>query len=94
MVKYALITGCSAGGIGDALAQEFHAKGVHVFASARNLSKIEHLKTLGLATVQLDVTSAQSIENAVTEITKITGGKLDFLVNNAGMGMPHELDLP
>ncbi|KAL2071760.1 hypothetical protein VTL71DRAFT_12995 [Oculimacula yallundae] len=86
MVKYALITGCSAGGIGDALAQEFHAKGVHVFATARTLSKISHLKNLGLTTLELDVTSSKSIEAAITEVTKITGGKLDFLVNNAGMG--------
>lgn len=87
MVKYALITGCSAGGIGDALAQEFHAKGVHVFATARNVSKIGHLKTLGLTTFKLDVTNSQSIEEAVAEISKITGGRLNFLVNNAGMGM-------
>ncbi|KAH6713294.1 hypothetical protein DL95DRAFT_494452 [Leptodontidium sp. 2 PMI_412] len=86
MPKYALITGCSAGGIGDALAKEFHTKGVHVFATARNLSKIEHLKSLGLTTVKLDVTSSKSIEEAVAEISKTTGGKLDFLVNNAGMG--------
>ncbi|KAH7350684.1 hypothetical protein BKA65DRAFT_549684 [Rhexocercosporidium sp. MPI-PUGE-AT-0058] len=86
MPKYALITGCSAGGIGDALAQEFHAKGVHVFATARNLSKIEHLKTLGLTTLELDVTAPTSIEQVVAEVANITGGKLDFLVNNAGMG--------
>lgn len=86
MAKYALVTGCSEGGIGDFLAQEFHRNGVHVFATARTLSKIQHLGALGLITIQLDVTSPKSIEKAVVEVEKVTGGKLDFLVNNAGMG--------
>ncbi|CZR61762.1 related to 1-acyldihydroxyacetone-phosphate reductase [Phialocephala subalpina] len=86
MVKTVLITGCSEGGIGDALAQEFYRQGVRVFATARDLGKIQHLKTVGLETLQLDVTSEESIQNAVTHIKKATGGKLDFLVNNAGIG--------
>jgi 1-acylglycerone phosphate reductase len=85
-MKSVLITGCSKGGIGDALAQEFHSKGLHVFATARDLSKVKHLKALGLTTLKLDVTSAESIKNAVAEVEAVTGGKLDFLVNNAGMG--------
>jgi 1-acylglycerone phosphate reductase len=85
-MKSVLITGCSKGGIGDALAQEFYSKGLLVFATARDLSKVEHLKSLGLTTLKLDVTSAESIKNAVAEVEAVTGGKLDFLVNNAGMG--------
>jgi 1-acylglycerone phosphate reductase len=84
--KTVLITGCSKGGIGDALAQEFHRKGVHVFATARSLSKISHLKDMGITTFELDVTSPDSIRNAVSFIEKETEGRLDFLVNNAGMG--------
>jgi 1-acylglycerone phosphate reductase len=86
MTDVALITGCSRGGIGDPLAQEFYHKGVRVFASARDLSKIQHLKAMGLDIVQLDVTSEESIQNAVRYIEKESGGKLDYLVNNAGMG--------
>jgi len=86
MKKSVLITGCSRGGIGDALAQEFHKKGLKVFATARNLSKVEHLKTMGLEVLQLDVTSQESIRNAAEEVQKATDGKLDFLVNNAGSG--------
>jgi NAD(P)-dependent dehydrogenase (short-subunit alcohol dehydrogenase family) len=86
MTETALITGCSKGGIGDALAQEFYHKGVRVFATARDLSKIQHLKAMGLDTIQLDVTSEESIQDAVRFIEKETGGKLNYLVNNAGMG--------
>jgi 1-acylglycerone phosphate reductase len=50
-----LITGCSEGGIGDALARAFHHNGLRVFATARNLAKVEHLKKLGLHILPLDV---------------------------------------
>jgi 1-acylglycerone phosphate reductase len=85
--KTVLITGCSKGGIGDALAQEFHRKGLHVFATARTVSKISHLKDMGITTFELDATSPDSIRNAVSFIEKETEGRLDFLVNNAGIGM-------
>lgn len=81
-----LITGCSEGGIGDALAIEFQSRGARVFATARNPSKMEHLKAMGIETLSLDVTSPQSIETAVATINEATGGKLDILVNNSGIG--------
>jgi NAD(P)-dependent dehydrogenase (short-subunit alcohol dehydrogenase family) len=84
--KSVLITGCSKGGIGDALAREFHHKGLRVFATARNPVKIAHLKELGIETLSLDVTSAESIRTAAKEVSTATGGTLDFLVNNSGAG--------
>ncbi|RAL63921.1 hypothetical protein DID88_003109 [Monilinia fructigena] len=84
--KTVLITGCSEGGIGDALARSFHCKGLRVFATARNILKIEHLKKLGLDTLPLDVTDATSIKAAVERVKLETGGTLDFLVNNSGTG--------
>lgn len=84
--KTVLITGCSKGGIGDALAQSFHKRGFKVFASARNLSKIEHLKAMGMSVLALDIVDPTSVKNAVEIIKTATGGTLDFLVNNAGAG--------
>jgi 1-acylglycerone phosphate reductase len=84
--KTVLITGCSEGGIGDALAKNFHAKGHRVFATARNLKKVQHLKELGLDIILLDVTDEDSISQAVEAVKKLTGGKLDILVNNSGAG--------
>ena len=86
MAKSVLITGCSEGGIGDALAMEFHSKGARVFATARTLSKTKHLKAMGMETLSLDVTSAKSIQSALAIINGATGGKLDILVNNSGSG--------
>ena len=84
--RTALITGCSQGGIGDALAQEFHKKGFRVFAAARNLAKVQHLKALGIEVIPLDVVDEGSIKDAVEAVKKATGGALDVLVNNAGGG--------
>lgn len=83
--KYALVTGCSEGGIGYALAQEFQRRGVHVFATARTVSKMRPLEDLPNVTLlHLDVTSESSINSVVATVSKHTGGTLDYLVNNAG----------
>lgn len=86
MAKFVLITGCSEGGIGDYLARDFHNRGFRVFATARDLKKIEHLKKLGLEILALDVTSSKSINSAVNSVNAITEGALSFLVNNSGCG--------
>jgi NADP-dependent 3-hydroxy acid dehydrogenase YdfG len=83
--KTVLITGCSAGGIGSALAETFTERGLHVFATARTLSKMAHLeKRPNITLLELDVTSASSIHAAVETVMAITGGKLEYLVNNSG----------
>ena len=43
-----LITGCSEGGMGAALAVAFHKAGLHVYATARELSKMAGLASLGI----------------------------------------------
>jgi 1-acylglycerone phosphate reductase len=83
-----LITGCSSGGIGSSLALAFHASGLHVFATARDVSKLEHLAHLPNITIlPLDVTSVPSISAAVEVVKKTNDGKLKYLVNNSGRGM-------
>lgn len=84
--KIVLITGTSEGGIGDALAKAFHKKGLRVFATARNLTKVQHLKEMGIEVFQLDVVDAASIKEAVETIRTKTSGTLDILINNAGSG--------
>jgi NAD(P)-dependent dehydrogenase (short-subunit alcohol dehydrogenase family) len=85
-MKSVLITGCSAGGIGPALAHAFHQKGYHVFATARTPSKIPSTLSgaSNVTVLKLDVLSPDSIAAAVESVSKQTGGKLDVLVNNSG----------
>ncbi|KAI1612142.1 short-chain dehydrogenase/reductase [Exophiala viscosa] len=91
-LKSVLITGCSAGGIGGGLADAFHEAGYHVFATARTPSKISPslAKAPNVTSLALDVLSPESIAAAVESVTRVTGGKLDVLVNNSGtlMVMP------
>jgi NAD(P)-dependent dehydrogenase (short-subunit alcohol dehydrogenase family) len=83
--KTALITGCSGGGIGHALAGLLGGNGYRVFASVRNPAKAEALeddaKANGwdLRILQLDVRDDASVKAAVAE-----AGHIDILVNNAG----------
>lgn len=42
--------------------------------------------------IALDVTSAESIAKCKEEVTELTGGKLDFLVNNACVPLVHPLN--
>lgn len=83
--KTVLITGCSAGGVGPALAAEVAKRGHRVFATARNTARIPaELRELENVTLlQLDVSSAESIELAGKAVRE-TGYGLDVLVNNAG----------
>lgn len=74
-----LITGCSDGGSGAALAEAFHNAGLHVYATARNLKKMEHLASLGIELLELDVLSESSISACAGKVDS-----LDILVNNAG----------
>ncbi|KAI2635644.1 short-chain dehydrogenase/reductase [Hypomontagnella submonticulosa] len=84
--KSVLITGCSAGGIGAALAEVFREKGYKVFATVRNLSKIPRTlsSAANVTVLKLDVLSSESIAAAVESVTKETGGTLDVLINNSG----------
>ncbi|KAM5353613.1 hypothetical protein ACJ41O_000263 [Fusarium nematophilum] len=80
-----LITGCSEGGAGHALALEFAAQGFRVFATARSAKSLALLQEKGIEILTLDVTQPESISALKTEIAGRTGGKLDILFNNAGM---------
>ncbi|KAI1741313.1 hypothetical protein F4680DRAFT_416405 [Xylaria scruposa] len=84
--KTVLITGCSDGGIGSALAATFQQRGFHVFATARDPSKMNDLKGLpNLSFLTLDVVNQDHIKAAVEAVSEHTGhGSLDCLISNAG----------
>jgi NAD(P)-dependent dehydrogenase (short-subunit alcohol dehydrogenase family) len=82
--RVVLITGCSSG-IGRALAQELHKRGLRVYASARRPETLEDLTREGIQAIKLDVTSADDIQRTVAQIQQ-EAGRIDILVNNAGYG--------
>ncbi|KAI5864043.1 NAD(P)-binding protein [Durotheca rogersii] len=95
--KTVLITGCTPGGIGHGLCLEYHRRGLHVIATARRPEVLEELAAVGMSTLALDVTDADSIKRCHQEVASLTGGKLDILVNNAGRTHTHpatDISLP
>ncbi|KAL4956200.1 hypothetical protein BDW69DRAFT_93589 [Aspergillus filifer] len=80
-----LITGCASGGIGNALAREFHRHGLRVFATARDAKSLEDLASLGIEALSLTVDDEDSVQLCFAEVKRRLGDKgLDYLVNNAG----------
>lgn len=86
--KSVLITGCSEGGIGHALALEWNSKGHRVFATARKVDSMTGLQEVGIECLAMDVTDTESLKAVKEQIEEKTGGTLDILVNNAGQGIP------
>lgn len=75
-----LITGASSG-IGKATASYFAGKGYKVYGVARNDFNVE-----GVVPVLADITDAQAVKSVVDFVIKLEG-KIDILINNAGMGV-------
>ena len=85
-MKTVLITGCSQGSLGEALALAFHNRGVHVIATARFVPKMKNLESKKIDILPLDVTDPSSITSCVSSFSAITNGRLDILLNNSGGG--------
>ncbi|KAJ5698330.1 hypothetical protein N7462_000335, partial [Penicillium macrosclerotiorum] len=82
---FALITGCSSG-IGRELAIAFAAKGVKVLATARLTESLSDLTNRynNIESFPLNLDNPDSIDKLRDAVLKRTGGRLTFLVNNAG----------
>lgn len=89
-----LITGTSSG-FGYVSALHFARRGAKVIASMRGLPRreatqlLEEAKkeSLDISVVEIDVTSDASVSAGVTEALKLGGGRIDVLMNNAGIGI-------
>ncbi|KAF2269837.1 1-acyl dihydroxyacetone phosphate reductase [Lojkania enalia] len=85
LAPVALITCCSSG-IGKHLALASAAKGVSVLATARRAESLVDLTSRNsrIEAYSLDLSDRASMETLRDEVEYRTGGRLDFLVNNAG----------
>ncbi|TVZ51032.1 SDR family oxidoreductase [Dokdonia sp. Hel_I_53] len=87
MSKVVLITGASSG-IGQAIAQHLVAQSYITYGTSRNPKKSSEK---GVHMVALDVTKPETITAAVKNIIA-KEGKIDYLINNAGMGITGPLE--
>lgn len=86
-MKHWFITGISSG-LGKALAESVIENGDFVIGTYRNQSQVNEFNTkfAGKAhSILLDITNEQNIEKSVSKIIS-EFGKIDVLVNNAGIG--------
>lgn len=89
-----LITGCSSG-FGRLGAEHYARLGAKVFATMRNLPRPEAAELEALAkaddlditVLEIDITKDDQVERGIAAALNASDGKLDVLVNNAGMGM-------
>lgn len=94
-MKVALITGAGTG-IGRATALEFLAAGVAVVGLGRRASRLDELVAEAgdragmVATLPADATADDTPARAV-ELAMTRFGRLDYLINNAGIGRPKPL---
>eukprot|EP01047_Picozoa_sp_COSAG01_P060085 COSAG01_NODE_7311_length_3257_cov_2.390754_5_plen_306_part_00 len=86
-----IVTGASSG-LGDRFTRVLHANGAHVVACARRIERLERLAREcgggdnGVTVVQCDVTVEADRQALVRRALQITG-RLDVLVNNAGISI-------
>jgi 3-oxoacyl-[acyl-carrier protein] reductase len=85
--KTALVTGAT-GGIGAEIARTFHKAGATVAISGRKVEALEALKAeLGdrVHVVACDLADRAQVAKLIDEAVKALGGRLDIVVNNAGL---------
>lgn len=80
--KIALVTGASSG-IGEATAEQLAKAGYKVYGTSRRGAQAGQRP---FEMLSLDVTSDESVKAAVLELMRIEG-RIDLLVNNAGLGV-------
>ena len=90
--RVAIVTG-AAGGIGRAITRGLLAAGIQVAGVDRDREPLEALaasareqgKAVELLTIAADLTDDSAVD-ALTKATRVKFGRIDILINNAGIG--------
>jgi len=81
-----IVTGAT-GGIGNSIIKKLHDAGANILATGTKNEKLEELKKKfqNIQTMKFDISQTDNLENFIEDATKKLEGKLDCLVNNAGI---------
>ena len=84
--KNIIVTGAT-GGIGNSIIKKLDEFGVNILASGTKIEKLEELKNKfkNIKILRFDISESDKVENFIEDATKELGGKIDCIVNNAGI---------
>ncbi|KAK0466431.1 oxidoreductase [Desarmillaria tabescens] len=82
--RVVIITGCSTGGIGFALCEQFAQQGCKVYATSRNAETVQGFKDPSIEVLALDVTSDDDVQRVIQHVAGVEG-RIDIVVNNAAI---------
>ena len=84
--KKIIVTGAS-GGIGNSIVEKLNECGANILASGTRVEKLEELKNKfkNVKILKFDISQNEKIEEFIDNATKELGGKLDCIINNAGI---------
>jgi NAD(P)-dependent dehydrogenase (short-subunit alcohol dehydrogenase family) len=95
VIKSAVVTGAGSG-LGRDIALGLSAKGYRVFGTAISLDEVADLKKASGGTVVLtpcDITNEAAVKAWADEVTIRNEGRVDLLINNAGILTPGPLEV-
>ena len=81
-----IVTGAT-GGIGNSIIEKLHDAGANILATGTRNEKLAELKKKfqDIQILKFDISQTNDLENFIEDATKQLGGKLDCVVNNAGI---------
>ena len=81
-----IVTGAT-GGIGNSIIKKLYDVGANILATGTKDEKLQELKKKfpNIQTLKFDISLIDKLENFIEDATKQLGGKLDCIVNNAGI---------
>ena len=81
-----IVTGAT-GGIGNSIIKKLYDAGGNILATGTKEEKLEELKKKfqNIKTLKFDISQTEHLENFIEDATKKLDGKIDCIVNNAGI---------
>ena len=81
-----IVTGAT-GGIGNSIIKKLYDAGANILATGTKDEKLQELKKKfqNIQILKFDISQTDNLENFIEDATKQLGGKLDCMINNAGI---------